>query len=400
MASSSSSSSSSLPTTTITKKISAQCYSYYYEHLFPYTLIIRFLSRTLPKDNDHLLSHREFSADYCVEGLPASVGMVKTRWKSFSSSSDFKSFLSTPYGFLHPCIQGKKLHLPLGRIHIGAHYNLPCSKKSDKLIPEFKEFVVDIDLSDYDDIRTCCDGKTACSKCWIFIRAATKAITLIMDEAFDYSKILWIYSGRRGVHGWFYDDDIHLLPRIQREAMMKAINFIDPKTKRLESNVNFTNTNALLVFKGLIDIFCELLVTQHLLIHEKGLNYFKQVLNPNFFAILISIPAEKEMDRIERLCNHLLLEINSFLYFRIVLELLYPRFDTNVTTDPTHLIGCPFAAHLDTGNLAIPIDPDTFNIDVDPINISSFTSSHSDKKATEIEKLNKAIRQFELILAL
>lgn len=39
-----------------------------------------------------------------------------------------------------------------------------------------KEFVIDIDLTDYDSTRTCCDKANICSKCWRFASAAVKVL--------------------------------------------------------------------------------------------------------------------------------------------------------------------------------------------------------------------------------
>jgi DNA primase small subunit len=78
-------------------------------------------------------------------------------------------------------------------------------RKASMFRPVSKELVFDIDLTDYDPIRTCCSGANICNRCWQWITMAIKVIDASLRDDFGFKHIMWVYSGRRGAHAWVCD---------------------------------------------------------------------------------------------------------------------------------------------------------------------------------------------------
>ena len=97
------------------------------------------------------------------------------------------------------------------KIDIGAVYNIPPDRHnaSDKkaFVPTNKEMVFDIDMNDYDDVRTCCKGANVCELCFEYLKVAMVVITDILGQDFNFTNLLWVFSGRRGIHAWVCDEE-------------------------------------------------------------------------------------------------------------------------------------------------------------------------------------------------
>lgn len=111
-------------------------------------------------------------------------------------------------------------------------------------------------MTDYDEIRTCCQGKGICVRCWKFISSAVKILdrTLrggdsvfcgrvhpsyiktddclhsdllgIAAEDFGFKHLLWVYSGRRGIHCWISDVAALRLTDEQRKGIVGFLEVI------------------------------------------------------------------------------------------------------------------------------------------------------------------------------
>lgn len=92
-------------------------------------------------------------------------------------------------------------------------------------------------MTDYDSIRTCCSGADICRRCWNFISAAVRVLDRALRDQFGYKHLLWVYSGRRGIHLWISDREALELTDEQRRALVGWLTVIQGG-KEMHKKVN------------------------------------------------------------------------------------------------------------------------------------------------------------------
>jgi DNA primase small subunit len=87
-------------------------------------------------------------------------------------------------------------------------------------------------MTDYDSVRTCCSKADICKRCWGFIAAAVKVLDSGIREEFGYNHLLWVYSGRRGIHLWISDQEAMDLTDEQRRAIVNRLTIIQNTSEK------------------------------------------------------------------------------------------------------------------------------------------------------------------------
>jgi DNA primase small subunit len=291
------------------------------------------------------------------------------------------------------------------RFEIGPEYNTnPRERKtlrSGQMKPVSKELVFDIDLTDYDDVRTCCAKANICEKCWAFVTMAIKVVDTALRDDFGFEHIMWVYSGRRGAHAWVCDQRARQLPDDRRRAIASYLEIVrggDKSGKRvnLKRPLHPHISRSIDILKPYFarttlvdqDAFLSSEQAERLLalLPDKTLN---DALRKKWESAPDRPSASKWTD-IDALAKA---GISSTLNptalkdakLDIVLEYTYPRLDSEVSKKMIHLLKSPFVVHPGTGRVCVPIDgrhPEEFN----PLTVPTVTELLSEIDAWDAKQ--------------
>ena len=233
----------------------------YYSAIYPAEEIVAWLSsvgesNTNPQD---YFERREFSFTLQNE--------IYNRYLSFKDASELVKTL----------IEKKPK-----KIDIGAVFNMPPKMhhmaSHDNEIRPFialeKELVFDIDMTDYDDVRTCCKGAKVCQICWKFIACAVSILDRTLKEDFGFSKLMWVYSGRRGIHCWVNDLKAKKLPNEFRSSIIEYLS-VKRSNEMTSARLFFKyplHPSILRAYNILEPVFKDMIINNNLFSNEKVQN--------------------------------------------------------------------------------------------------------------------------------
>ena len=111
----------------------------------------------------------------------------------------------------------------------------PRDHKKFKLFePVQREFLIDIDLTDYEFLD--CDVKKieTCDRCWPIMALAARVLNQMLVKDFGFEHLLFVYSGRRGIHCWSCDTRARVMSNDVRSAVADYLTpKLNEKTGRL-----------------------------------------------------------------------------------------------------------------------------------------------------------------------
>lgn len=326
----------------------------YYSSSFPMEMVAELLNRRSSRS----FSNREYALSWQRDGRPA-----LQRFNSYQSAEQMRQ------DFVRRCPES----LIVGAVY-GTNPALRWAVGIDLLEPVERELVFDIDLKDYDDIRSCeCKTRTAglrvCYACWPLAVVSLLALRYLLANKFGFKDFLFTFSGSKGVHCWVLDESA---ATYRNEARVAIANYMWPFTSkegtdgerhRLQpSSCELMDT----LYTDVLVPFFERFVLGRILDLNtlSGQRVVLEVakahgLNDDVF---IALPRSETSQLIwegvkfvvqERAANAE--EILRALVFRCT----FPRIDYAVTTTMQHIIRCPFSVNYGSGYLCVPIDLDT-----------------------------------------
>ncbi|KAF0984610.1 hypothetical protein FDP41_000509 [Naegleria fowleri] len=370
----------------------------YYEKYFPFGLLAQWLH---PGDEKQIIN-REFSYSFKVVNPKTQQSeVIFSRYKCVKNGDDLKE-------------QVVKYPNPPVKLDIGPVYNMAVSKKNQVsnavLIPVEKEYCIDIDISDYDDVRFCgCRGGKYCEKCWRLMNCAMEVLDHLLVDVFGTKHLIWVYSGRRGIHCWASDELLKKLNNEGRSAISRFIHIYQNNSvvgEKQSKRVNLSGTahptfdidsevfticeryfmdvfvNGMGIFDDEETMQTSIPYILNLIYNNDAKNIIQEILKSGKNGDTVYTELREAFLRDKK---------NKHFLWEIVYSFVYPRLDVNVSKGFNHLLKSPYCVHPDTGNICVPIRRHHYQFypDVHGVSLHNLLSNTDNGKFNESLKILK-----------
>ena len=347
----------------------------YYQRYFPHSEVCGLLGRGW-RGKD-CLHKRELCIDTADD--------VKIRWLSCSNGEELKELF-------------KKKSAAV--FHNGAVYSdQPCFKKKGiNLEPVEREFVMDIDINDYDTWGVDQDDVDSCDRAWPIVAIGFRMVKHILREHFGFKHMLLVYSGRRGAHLSVYDGRACVMNDQTRDAIVK---YLQPQGNATEDDprAGYRELLDATGFGALFEKFCIPFWKNFCLLsrNEGGMGVldgpfdkdaFMQIFGDSHAKATLTLNGMSGAAAWDCLCKFAddsnFKEKTWHALHETVLCYVWPRLDAAVSEQRQHLSKSMFSLHAKTGRVCLPVFGDS--MDFDP---SKCPHHHAlvQKSDTEAERL-------------
>lgn len=246
------------------------------------------------------------------------------------------------------------------RMEIGPVYSGTLERgKEGKGGAEKRELIFDLDMDDFSEIRNCCEGANICEKCWVYMYSGIKILNYVLTEKFGFKNIMFVFSGRRGVHVWVSDKKAFSLnPRI-RSNILDYITIPLNKDDRIE--------NLYPIEKELLEICSKIFIKKKIHVlqglfddNTKNSKKVKDLLKGggNMYEDIQNLLKKYDNDwkYVENYINKE--ERRKNRYKKLMFTFTIPRLDVRVTKGIDHLLKSPFSIHPKSGLISVPMSKD------------------------------------------
>eukprot|EP00884_Botryococcus_braunii_P022253 jgi/Botrbrau1/8711/Bobra.0311s0023.2 len=357
----------------------------YYQKVFPHKAFFHWLAYGHDRKGPHIDSTYFHRREFCF----TLDGDIFVRYQSFQDGEGLRRAM---------------VDKAPSKIDIGPVYNVDPQRRnaySGKFAPVERELVFDIDLTDYDDVRSCGKEGHICTKCWSLMALAIQVLDTALREDFGFQHILWVFSGRRGVHAWVCDERARKLTDEQRASVASYLSIYKGNQEgaaklglAFASPVEHPSVER--AYELLRSAWEETILVQQNLLESQA----------SWEAVLEYVPDEEVRDALRKRWvrghplgddinltrwreleaevqkasvlkagerNNLGAKSHKQALARCIKEIVfahaYPRLDVEVSKKMNHLLKAPFCVHPKTAKVCVPVDPSAafdFNPDTVP----------------------------------